>query len=102
MKKITTLLLILLVLFTSSLVLADTWVNGYTRSDGTSVRGHYRSSPNNTVRDNFSFKGNTNPYTGSTGSNYYRSSPSSPYYNGGLGSGNTTLGNGLNGGLFGR
>lgn len=26
-------------------VQADTWVNGYTRSDGTYVQGHYRSSP---------------------------------------------------------
>ncbi len=61
-------------------VFADTWVNGYTRSDGSYVQGHYRSSPNSTVRDNYIYKGNSNPYTGETGSNYYCSSPSSEYY----------------------
>jgi len=29
------------------------WVNGYTRSDGTHVRGHYRSNPNSTKADNY-------------------------------------------------
>ena len=59
---------------------ADTWVNGYYRSDGTYVQGHYRSDPNNTVRDNYDYKGNINPYTGEKGSNYYRNNPSSEYY----------------------
>lgn len=45
----------------------DVYVKGYTRSDGTYVRGHYRSSPNNTVSDNFSTYGNINPYTGKVG-----------------------------------
>ena len=56
------------------------YVNGYTRRDGTEVQGYNRSEPNNTVQDNYSYKGNTNPYTGETGSNLYRSSPSSEYY----------------------
>ena len=81
MKKLILSILISLVLVGISY--ADTWVNGYTRSNGTYVPGHYRSSPNSNVTDNFSFKGNVNPYTGSTGSNYYRNSPSSPYYDGG-------------------
>lgn len=42
---------------------ADVWVNGYQRSDGTSVQGHYRSSPNSTVTDNYSFNGNIRPYS---------------------------------------
>ena len=46
---------------------AQTYVNGYTRSDGTYVQGHYRSSPNSTQRDNYSTYGNVNPYTGRTG-----------------------------------
>ncbi len=58
------------------------WVNGYTKSNGTYVQGHYRSDSNNTVRDNYSYKDNTNPYTGSTGTNKYYNSPSSEYYNG--------------------
>jgi hypothetical protein len=62
---------------------AQTYVNSYTRSDGTQVQGHYRSDSNGTVRDNYSYKGNSNPYTGSKGTNRYESSPSSEYYNGG-------------------
>ena len=60
-------------LILSSPLLADTYVNGYYRSNGTYVAPHYRSSPNNTVTDNWSYKGNTNPYTGETGSNSYDS-----------------------------
>ena len=48
-------------------ILAQTYVKGYTRSDGTYVKGHYRSSPNSTQRDNYSTYGNTNPYTGKAG-----------------------------------
>lgn len=58
-------------------------VNGYYKSNGTYVQGYTRSSPNSTVQDNYSYKGNSNPYTGETGSNYYRNDSSSGYYNGG-------------------
>ena len=51
----------------SFVVSADTYVNGYTRSDGTYVQGYYRSSPNNTNTDNYSTQGNINPYTNSNG-----------------------------------
>ncbi len=61
---------------------AGDYVNGYTRSNGTQVQGYYRSSPNNTVQDNYSYQGNTNPYTGSTGNNRYEHDTTSPYYNG--------------------
>ena len=44
-----------------------TTVSGYTRSDGTYVQSHVRTMPNNTNWDNFSTKGNSNPFTGSTG-----------------------------------
>ena len=44
-----------------------TTVSGYTRSNGTYVESHVRTMPNNTNWDNFSTKGNSNPYTGSTG-----------------------------------
>ena len=42
--------------------------SGYTRSNGTYVQGHYKTSSNYTNHDNFSTSGNYNPYTGSTGS----------------------------------
>lgn len=43
------------------------YVNGYTRSNGTYVEGHYRTAPNNTINDNFSTYPNVNPYTGAQG-----------------------------------
>lgn len=46
---------------------AQVRVKGYTRSDGTYVAPHYRSSPNSTTSDNYSTRGNVNPYTGTTG-----------------------------------
>lgn len=55
-------------------------VNGYTKSNGTYVQGYERSSSNGTVQDNYSYKGNTNPYTGQQGTNYYRDNPTSAYY----------------------
>lgn len=48
--------------------LADQYVKGHTRSDGTYVAPHHRSSPNSVQYDNYSTKGNTNPYTGERGS----------------------------------
>jgi len=46
---------------------ADVYVRGYTRSNGTYVDSHSRSDPNNSRTDNWSSKGNYNPYTGRKG-----------------------------------
>jgi opacity protein-like surface antigen len=43
---------------------AQVWVRPYTRKDGTHVDGHYRSNPDSNPRNNWSFPGNVNPYTG--------------------------------------
>lgn len=43
------------------------WVNGYTRKDGTHVRGHYRSRPDGTDLNNWTTRGNVNPHTGKPG-----------------------------------
>lgn len=40
---------------------------GYTRTDGTHVSGHMKTTSNGTNQDNFSTSRNTNPYTGTTG-----------------------------------
>lgn len=72
-------LLLLTVLFSVGLY-ADTWVNGHMRSDGTYVQGHYRSSPDNTVNNNWSTRDNVNPYTGAIGTR----NPSSYGNNSGL------------------
>jgi hypothetical protein len=70
---------------------ADEYVNGYTRSNGTYVEPYYKSSPNNSTYDNFSTKGNVNPYTGQEGTrNPYGSSGSSSY--GLYGSGSSSFG----------
>lgn len=42
-------------------------VRGYTRKDGTYVAPHMQTNPNNTRLDNWSTKGNVNPYTGKAG-----------------------------------
>lgn len=46
---------------------AQVRVKGYTKRDGTYVAPHYRSNPNSTKLDNWSTKGNINPYTGEAG-----------------------------------
>jgi hypothetical protein len=51
----------------SAISLADVHVRGHYRSNGTYVQPHYRSSPNGTTLDNYSTKGNVNPYTGKEG-----------------------------------
>jgi TPR repeat protein len=48
-------------------VSAQVKVRGYTRKDGTYVAPHMRSSPNGTKADNWSTRGNINPYTGKEG-----------------------------------
>lgn len=73
-----------LTLLIPGLVMADVWVNGYTRSNGTYVQGHYRSSPDSNPYNNYSFPGNTNPYTGKVApgnaSSYLNNYYSSPSY----------------------
>ncbi len=53
--------------FFFSITFAQTWVDGYYKKDGTYVPGHFRSNPNNTTLDNYSTKGNINPFTGEIG-----------------------------------
>lgn len=45
----------------------DHYVNGYYRRDGTYVQGHHRTNPNYSQYDNYSTRGNINPYTGQEG-----------------------------------
>lgn len=42
-------------------------VRGYTKRNGSYVAPHYKSSPNSSKWDNWSSKGNYNPYTGKKG-----------------------------------
>ena len=67
MNKWSIIFLTLCVFLISQIAYADVYVRGYTRSNGTYVQGHYRSSPNSTVTDNYSYCGNVNPHTGKVG-----------------------------------
>lgn len=42
-------------------------VRGYANKRGTYVAPHERTKPNSTAKDNYSTKGNVNPYTGKKG-----------------------------------
>ncbi len=46
---------------------SDVFVNGYLKNDGTYIQPHFRTTPNNSMFDNYSTKGNYNPYTGKPG-----------------------------------
>jgi hypothetical protein len=46
----------------------DTTVPGYVKKSGTYVAPHQRTAPNKSKSDNWSSKGNQNPYTGEKGS----------------------------------
>ena len=68
MKKILSLLIACLVIIgVPAVVSADVHVRGHYRSDGTYVPPHYRSNPDSRTDNNWSHRGNTNPYTGKRG-----------------------------------
>lgn len=46
---------------------AQSYTNGYYRSNGTYVQGYYRSAPDAYRSNNYSSYGNYNPYTGARG-----------------------------------
>lgn len=74
MKKIALIVLTVFmsVVMMSSFAFAKVSVKGYTTKKGTYVAPHYRTSPNRTIKDNWSTKGNFNPYTGKKGYKTYR------------------------------
>jgi hypothetical protein len=71
MKKILTTILLVLVVslsFFSIVEARSVRVRGYYKpSTGRYIMPHYRTSPNRTKWDNWSTKGNINPYTGRRG-----------------------------------
>lgn len=76
MKKLTVgfVLVALLFVFAGSVEAKTVSVKGYYKpSKSTYVMPSYRTSPNKTKLDNYSTKGNYNPYTGKIGTkNIYR------------------------------
>ena len=64
----------------SASVSAQVHVKGYTTKNGTYVAPHYRSAPDGNPYNNYSTRGNINPYTGQPGTKSpYSSSGSSSY-----------------------
>jgi hypothetical protein len=49
------------------------YTHGYSRSNGTYVSGYYHTMPNSRVTDNYSYRGNYNPWTSSYGTRSYGS-----------------------------
>lgn len=88
MKK-TFLLLFIGIQFGSTAYSGDTYVQGYTRKDGTYVQGHHRTTPDNTINNNYTTKGNVNPYTGTEGTVPGNPSQGLGSYNSGNGLGNS-------------
>ncbi len=69
MKKIIIALacIALLSLMVSTSYAGTTRVRGYYKKNGTYVQPHYRSTPDSSKLNNWSTKGNVNPYTGKKG-----------------------------------
>jgi len=52
---------------------------GYTRQNGTYVQPHYQTAPDGNPYNNWSTRGNTNPFTGQPGTRHPSSDGTLPY-----------------------
>lgn len=73
MSNFSILFIVFLFFASSYAAKADQWVTDHYRSNGSHVKGHMRSNKNIYRNDNYSTKGNVNPYTGKKGSKKRRS-----------------------------
>lgn len=82
MRKLTNILVLILSFFcfTNLFAQSDVFVNGYYKKNGTYVQPHFKTAPNSSMFDNYSTKGNFNPYTGKPGWIDPYSKVSSSYY----------------------
>ncbi len=76
MRKV---LILALLLVIASPVFSAQRVKGYYKSNGTYVKPYYKTSPDNRTYNNYSAKGNYNPYTGKTGTRNYNSYSAKSY-----------------------
>jgi hypothetical protein len=53
--------------YSSKSFTSDHTVSGYAKSNGTYVTPYHATNPNSTKTDNYSTRGNVNPYTGAPG-----------------------------------
>lgn len=68
MKRFALVLFLLVSFVGVSLAARPVRVKGGVTKSGTYRRPHYRTAPNKSKSDNWSTKGNSNPYTGKKGS----------------------------------
>ena len=59
--------ILLIAMIFSVSAFADTYVRDHYRKNGSYVQPHYRTNSNNTRLDNYSTRGNVNPYNGRAG-----------------------------------
>ena len=78
--------LLLILCATVSAAVADEYVQGYYRRNGTYVQPHHRTTPDGNPHNNYSTQGNVNPYTGQQGTvnpyhqpQYQQIQPVQPY-----------------------
>lgn len=90
------LILVLLLAFTfvETAIARDTYVRGYVRRDGTYVQGHHRTTPDNSINNNYGTRGNINPYTNQEGTRPRRLNDNYGEYNSGNGLGTGSYGYG--------
>ena len=97
MKKIISFIILSFIVISSILVVqfaqAAVHVNGYYKKDGTYVAPYYRSNPDGDPYNNWSYPGNTNPYTGKTATGD-ASTYLNNYYNNGYSSDSTSYASG--------
>ena len=74
-------LAIIIALTASAAEAKSSHTRGYVTRSGTYVAPSYHTAPNRTKLDNYSTKGNVNPYTGQMGTvnPYQQPSPYNPY-----------------------
>lgn len=67
--KLNKILIVFLIIFLSPVTFAKTShsVKGHVKKDGTYVAPHRATNPDKTQKNNYSTKGNVNPYTGKKG-----------------------------------
>lgn len=65
--KISTIIITIGAVFITTASVADTYVRGHTRNNGAYVQPHMRTNPDRTMYNNYSTRGNVNPYTGRAG-----------------------------------
>jgi hypothetical protein len=78
---------VLLLTLSGTAFARDSYVRGYYRNNGTYVQGYHRTTPDNTVNNNYGTQGNYDPYTGRTGTRPRNPNQDAGEYNQGNGLG---------------